>query len=44
MNIKERFLFETEVLLSDAGVLRADRINIRFQLIRIMTKCALKAE
>lgn len=38
MELKEIFLLDTEVILTNAGVLRADRINIRFQLIRIMTK------
>jgi len=38
MELKEIFLLETEVILSNAGVLRVDRINLRFQLIRIMTK------
>lgn len=38
MNNLEKFLFETELILADAGVLRMERINIRFQLIRIISR------
>ena len=32
----ERFLLQTDQLLADIGCLRADRINLRIQLVRIM--------
>ena len=36
MSNKEKFLFDTELILSNAGVFRLNRIRLRFQLIRIM--------
>jgi hypothetical protein len=36
MSLKEIFLLQTEVILSDIGMLRADRISIHLSLVRIM--------